>query len=317
MPTRFRYTLHQLRIFHAVAEHGGITRAAAALHLTQPTVSMQIRQLNEALGVALFAPRGRALRLTPAGEEALEFAKTLLRAAESLTERLAAIEGLTRGRLRLTAASTAEYFVPRLLGRFQQAYPGVAVELRVVNRAEVLARLRQDVDDLYVMAQPPSEEPVVAEAFLDNPLVVIAPLTHPLAKRRRIAVAELAGHEFVVREPGAGTRLITDTFLAARRITLSTRLELGSNEAVKQAVVGGLGLAVISLHALRDELLHQRRLRVLPVQGFPIPSRWHCVRRAERSPTRIADAFQAFLSAAAPGLAGELARLLRVRPLRG
>ena len=185
MPTRFRYTLHQLRIFHAVAEHGGVTRAAAALHLTQPTVSMQIRQLNEALGVTLLAPRGRVLRLTPAGQEALEFTKTLLRAAESLTERLAAIEGMTRGRLRLTAASTAEYFVPRLLGRFQQAHPGVTVELRVVNRAEVLARLRQDVDDLYVMAQPPSEEPVVAEPFLDNPLVVIAPLTHPLAKRVR------------------------------------------------------------------------------------------------------------------------------------
>ena len=313
MPTRFRYTLHQLRIFHAVAEHGGVTRAAAALHLTQPTVSMQIRQLNEALGVTLLAPRGRVLRLTPAGQEALEFTKTLLRAAESLTERLAAIEGMTRGRLRLTAASTAEYFVPRLLGRFQQAHPGVTVELRVVNRAEVLARLRQDVDDLYVMAQPPSEEPVVAEPFLDNPLVVIAPLTHPLAKRRRIALADLAGHEFVVREPGAGTRLIADTFLAARGLRLSTRLELGSNEAVKQAVIGGLGLAVMSLHALRDELVHHRRLRVLPVDGFPIPSSWHGVRRSDCAPTRVAEAFQDFLRAAAPGLAADLAPLLQRR----
>lgn len=311
MPTRFRYTLHQLRIFHAVAEHGGVTRAAAALHLTQPTVSMQIRQLNEALGVTLLAPRGRVLRLTPAGQEALEFAKTLLRAAESLTERLAAIEGMTRGRLRLTAASTAEYFVPRLLGRFQQAHPGVTVELRVVNRAEVLARLRQDVDDLYVMAQPPSEEPVVAEPFLDNPLVVIAPRAHPLAKRRRIALGDLAGHEFVVREPGAGTRLIADTFLAARGLRLPTRLELGSNEAVKQAVIGGLGLAVMSLHALRDELVHHRRLRVLPVDGFPIPSSWHGVRRSDRAPTRVAEAFQDFLRAAAPGLAADLAPLLQ------
>jgi DNA-binding transcriptional LysR family regulator len=313
MPTRFRYTLHQLRIFHAVAEHGGVTRAAAALHLTQPTVSMQIRQLNEALGVTLLAPRGRVLRLTPAGQEALEFAKTLLRAAESLTERLAAIEGMTRGRLRLTAASTAEYFVPRLLGRFQQAHPGVTVELRVVNRAEVLARLRQDVDDLYVMAQPPSEEPVVAEPFLDNPLVVIAPRAHPLAKRRRIALADLAGHEFVVREPGAGTRLIADTFLAARGLKLPTRLELGSNEAVKQAVIGGLGLAVMSLHALRDELVHHRRLRVLPVDGFPIPSSWHGVRRSDRAPTRVAEAFQEFLRAAAPGLAADLAPLVQRR----
>jgi len=316
MPTRFRYTLHQLRIFHAVVENGGVTRAAQALHLTQPTVSMQIRQLNESLGVALLEPRGRALRLTPAGREALEFAKAMLRSAESLSERLAALEGLARGRLRLAAASTAEYFVPRLLGAFQQAHPGVAVELKVVNRAEVVSRLRDDADDLYVMAQPPSEEPAVAHAFLDNPLVVIALATHPLAARRKIPLAALAGHEFVVREPGAGTRLVADTFLAARGITLATRLELGSNEAVKQAVIGGLGLAVISLHALRDELLHHRRLRVLRVDGFPIRGRWHCVRRADRAPTRIANAFQSFVSAAAPGLAGELARLIAVRPTR-
>jgi LysR family transcriptional regulator, low CO2-responsive transcriptional regulator len=316
MLRRFRYTLHQLRIFLAVAEHGGISRAAAVLHLAQPTVSMQVRQLGDALGATLLEARGRTLCPTAAGREVLDVARAMLRSAETLEERLAAIEGLTRGRLRLTVASTAEYFVPRLLGAFQKAHPGVTGELRVVNRAEVVARLREDVDDLYVMAQPPSEEPVVADPVVDNPLVVIAAPAHPLAARRQIALAELVAHDFVVRESGAGTRLIADSFLARHDLVLPTRLELGSNEAVKQAVIGGLGLAVISMHALRNELSHHRRLRVLPVEGFPIPSRWHCVRRADRAPTRIAGAFQAFLCAAAPELGADLARLMAPRASR-
>ncbi len=316
MPLRFRYTLHQLRILEAVVDHGGISRAAAALHLTQPTVSMQIRQLNEALGVTLFAPKGRGLRLTAAGEEALAFARGLLTSAERLNERLAALEGVERGRLRLSAASTAEYFIPRLIGAFQQAHAGIAVELKVLSRAAVVARLHEDADDLYVMAQPPSEDPVVADAFVDNPLVAIAPAAHVLATARKVKLAELVRHEFVLREPGAGTRLLTDSFFAARGLALRTRLELGSNEAIKQAVIGGLGLAVISLHALRDELVHHRRIRVLDVVGMPIPSQWHLVRRADRMPSRVAEAFAAFLAGQAPQLAAELARSL-ARTARG
>jgi len=313
MPLRFRYTLHQLRIFHAVVEHGGITRAAQQLHLAQPTVSLQMKQLADALGAPLFAPKGRELRLTAAGAEALEFARSILRSAESLAERLAALEGLQRGRLRLTAASTAEYFIPRLIGRFQHAHPAIAVELKVVNRADVVARLTADDDDLYVMAQPPSELPVVASPFVDNPLVAIAATGHPLCARRRVALAELARHEFVLREPGAGTRLIADAFFAARGIALRTRLELGSNEAVKQAVIGNLGLAVISLHALRDELTHHHRIRVLPVAGLPIPSRWHWMGGPGRPLSRVAQAFVAFLAVESPRLAHDLARLLRGR----
>ena len=311
MPLRFRYTLHQLRILDAVVEHGGITRAAQALHLTQPTVSLQVKQLADGLGVPLFEPQGRSLRLTAAGAEVVAFFRAILRSAESLAERLAALEGLTRGRLRLAAASTAEYFIPRLIGRFQGAHPGIAVELRVVNRAEVVARLAADEDDLYVMAQPPSELPVAASPFLANPLVVIAAASHPLATRRSVALADLAPCEFVLREPGSGTRLIADAFFAARGIALRTRLELGSNEAVKQAVIGGLGLAVISLHALSDEITHHARLRVLRVAGLPIPSRWHWVGHAGRPLSRVAHAFVDFLGVESGRLTRELARLQR------
>jgi DNA-binding transcriptional LysR family regulator len=309
-PSRLRYTLHQLQIFVAVAVHGGVSRAAAALHLSQPTVSMQVKQLAEAFGAALLEQAGRGVRLTPAGEEVLCLARTMLRAAEDADGRLAALQGATRGRLRVAAASTAESFIPRLLGDFQRTYPGVVVELKVVNRAEVVARLADDRDDLYVMTQPPSELPVVATAFAANPLVVVAPSGHPLARRSRIPLAELARHEFVVRETGAGTRLVADAFFAARGVALGARLELGSNEAVKQAVIGGLGLAVIALVALRDELLHHRRVRILDVESLPIPGRWHWVTRADRQASLIARNWIAFVAEQQAGLEADQARLL-------
>jgi DNA-binding transcriptional LysR family regulator len=210
----------------------------------------------------------------------------------------------------MSAASTAEYFIPRLIGAFQHAHAGIAAELKVMSRAAVVARLRDDADDVYVMAQPTSEDPVIAEAFMGNPLVVIAPIGHMLARARGIKLSELVRHEFVLREPGAGTRLLTDAFFARRGLELRARLELGSNEAVKQAVIGDLGLAVISLHALRDELVHHRRVRVLDVEGMPIASQWHLVRRADREPSRVTRAFESFLAAQAPRLAAELAELL-------
>jgi len=306
---RLRYTLHQLQILDAVVAHGGVSRAAAAMHLAQPTVSMQLRQLRDALGVALLEPSGRGVRLTPAGEEVLAVARSILHGAQSLEERLAMLAGARRGRVRVAAASTAEYFIPRLLGEFRRAYPDVEVELAVANRAAVVARLGEGRDDLYVMTQPPSEHAVVADPFVGNPLVVVAPSSHPLASRARVPLAELTRHEFVLREPGAGTRLVADAFFGPRGLALQARLELGSNEAVKQAVIGGLGIAVLSLHALRDELLHHRRIRVLPVEGFPLPGRWHWVRRAEREPTPVAQALRAFVDAQAPALEAELARL--------
>jgi DNA-binding transcriptional LysR family regulator len=307
---RLRYTLHQLQILVAVATHGGVSRAAEALHLAQPTVSMQLKQLADAVGAPLVEAKGRGVRLTAAGQEVLEMARAALRAIEIGESRLDALAGGTRGRLRIAAASTAETFIPRLLGDFRRTRPDVTVELKVANRAEVVARVAEDYDDFYVMTQPPSEHAVVAVAFADNPLVVVAPAQHPLARRPRVALAELARHEFVVREPGAGTRLVTDAFLASRAIVLPARLELGSNEAVKQAVIGGLGLAVISLHALRDELLHHHRVRIVRAEGFPIAGRWHTVRRADRAPSPVAEAWMDYVAGQGTALGAELARVL-------
>ncbi len=320
------FTLHQLRVFAAVVEHNGFSRAAAALHLTQPTVSTLVRQLGEALEVPLFETQARGggrrrahLRLTPAGAEVLAAAREAERLTRGLDERLAALAGVRQGRLRVCAASTAEYFVPRLLGMFQRQHPGVEVELQVLPRRPLLERLRRDDDDLYIMAQPPSELPVVAEAFADNPLVVVAPVDHPLASAGKVPLTDLARHEWVSREDGSGTRLVTEGALAARGVRLPTRLQLGSNEAVKQAVLGGFGLAILSLHALRDELLHRRRVRLLPVEGFPIPGRWHWIHRADRRLSAVAAAVRDFAAAHVHALDADLARLLasaRRRALR-
>ncbi len=317
------YTLHQLQVFAAVAGRASFSRAAADLHLTQPTVSMQVKQLADTLGVALFegptrgGGKGRTrIRLTAAGAEVLQAAHEVARAAEALQERLAALSGLRRGRVRVCAASTAEYFVPRLLGAFQRAHPGVEVELQVQNRQAVTRRLAGDEDDLYIMTRPPIEHAVLAEPFADNPLVVVAPARHPLAARRKVALAELTRHEWVLREEGAGTRLVADSFLAQHGVVLPTRLQLGSNEAVKQAVIGGFGLAILSLHTLRDELLHHRRVRLLAVEGFPIAGRWHWVSRAGRRPSPAAAALQQFAAAQIPALAAELTQLLAVASSR-
>lgn len=321
MPPRF--TFHQLHVFATVAERASFSRAASALHLTQPTVSMQVKQLAEALGVPLFeaAPRGggkgRArVRLTPAGVEVLEAARDVSRVVEALDERLGALAGARRGRVRVCAASTAEYFVPRMLGSFQQAHPGVEVELQVQNRRAVTQRLHDDEDDLYIMTRPPEEPHVTAEPFADNPLVVVAPARHPLAELKKVPLEELMKHSWVLREEGAGTRLVSESYLASRGIRLPTRLQLGSNEAVKQAVIGGFGLAILSLHALRDEILHHRRVRLLAVEGFPIAGRWYWVSHAARRRSPGAEALRRFATAQASALAADLAHLRRVAARR-
>ncbi|MBY0497239.1 MAG: LysR family transcriptional regulator [Cyanobacteria bacterium] len=287
-------TLHQLRILAAVAEYGGVTRAAERLHLTQPTLSIQLRQLAESVGEDVVETVGRRLLLTDVGHEVLLAARGIDAELTNLKSRLAARRGVIEGRLHVTVVSTAEYFMPRLVGRFQQAHPAVAVTLQVLNRADVLRRVSEHMDDAYLMTRPPEDTAFRAEAVGKNPLIVIAAPEHPWARRRRIPSRELATQPFVVREVGSGTRLWTDDWFRSRGLAVHARLELGSNEAVKQAVRGGFGIAVLSAHTILLE--HEHRLIVpLHVSGFPLPSKWHLVTRAGRSLSPVAQAFRRFL----------------------
>ena len=288
-----RLTLHQLRLLLAVTREGSVSRAAQRLHLTQPTLSTQLRQLAEQVGLPLFERVGRRLHLTPAGEVVVASATRLEQELELLDETLAELRGDVVGRLRLAVVSTAETFIPRLLGDFRRERPAVEVSLVVLNRDAVIRRLADNLDDLYIMSRPPQAPPVVATPFLSNPLVVVAAAEHPLAGRETLQIEALAAEEFVLREPGSGTRQAAEHFFAAHGLALRPRLELGSNEAVKQAVAGGLGLSLLSAHALAHAV--DEGIAVLRVEGTPLPTQWQVVYPAGKRLSPLASAFLEFL----------------------
>lgn len=285
-----RVTLPQLRSFEAVARLGGVGRAARALHLAQPTVSTQMKELARGVGAALFTPRGRGLALTPTGELLLEAVRELFARWQRFEQEAAELQGLERGRLRIAAVTTAEYFVPDLLGPFAKQHPGIDIELAVENRDAVVRRLERGDDELAVMMLPPTHLPLQRWPFLENPLVVVAARGHPLAARRRLSLQQVAREPLLAREAGSGTRLALDALLVQKAVEWPVRMALGSNEAIKHAVAAGLGLALMSRHALgrdpaRDGLVE------LKVQGLPIRRMWHFVWRSDRALTLPARVF--------------------------
>ncbi|RME85438.1 MAG: LysR family transcriptional regulator [Zetaproteobacteria bacterium] len=284
----------QMRILDAVARTGSCSRAAEILFMSQPGVSMQIKQMEAMLGFRLFDRTGRRMRPTAEGRVVIARVREALAALRQAEEELAAIRGLACGRLHLTIASTANYFAPKLIAAFLREHPGIELKLAVANRAGLVRALAEAETDLAIMGKPPEELPLKEEAFLDNPLVVIAPPDHRLAARRRIPLAEAMREPFIVREAGSGTRAAVERFLAARGFTRSERIEMHSSEAIKQAVAAGLGLGVVSAHTLEMELA-LGRLAVLDVEGFPIMRKWRLVHRADRSLPPAARAFAAFV----------------------
>lgn len=291
-------TFRQLRLFLALADTGSVSAAARAHHVTQPTASMQLREVTEAVGLPLYEVIGRQVHLTEAGQQLAAAARAISDRWEGFEQTVAGLKGLTRGRLRVAVVSTAQYFIPGLLGDFCTRHPQIDLALQVLNRDGVVQRLRDNADDLYVMSQPPTDMELDDQVFLSNPLVLIAPAGHPLAERKRLTLSALADERFLVREAGSGTRLATDRYLATQGFEPRLRLALGSNEAIKEAVAARLGVAVISLHALRADSA-RRDLCVLPVQGLPIPSQWHLVYPRAKRLSPIAQVFHAHLLAEA------------------
>lgn len=283
-------TFRQLRLFLAVAEHLSITAAARACHVTQPTVSMQVKELSDAVGMPLYEQIGKRLHLTAAGEALVKTARAMVDEWSAFEQHIDAMKGLTRGRLRVAVVSTAKYFVPRLLGTFCAAHPDIDIALEVLNRDGVVARLRENRDDLYIMSMPPDDVQVERHAFLPNPLSVIGPQDHPLAQRKSIPLSELQQMRFIMREKGSGTRLACDQHFERLGFRPDVRLELGSNEAIKQAVAVGMGLSVISQHALSSHPAAER-LAVLDVEGFPILSSWWTLYPAGKRLSPVAAVF--------------------------
>ncbi len=285
-------TFRQMEIFEAVARLGSFTRASEELFLTQPTVSMQIRKLSDAVGLPLYEQIGKRIHLTEVGVELARTAREIVGAMERMDMSVAQMQGLQKGRLRLAVVTTAKYFAPMLLGAFSRSHPGITLSLKVTNRERVLERVAENLDDLYILSDPLDGLGLVAEAFLDNPLLVLAAPGHPLARARRISLETLAREPFLMREPGSGTRDAIENIFAARGLKINVRMELGSNEAIKQAIVAGLGISVLSRHVLvagRDDPV------VLDVEGFPVMRHWHVAYPHGCQLSVAAQAFREFL----------------------
>ncbi|MBU3738130.1 MAG: LysR family transcriptional regulator [Rhodoferax sp.] len=281
-------TFRQLRLFRALADTGSVGAAARALHVSQPTASMQLREISQALGLPLYEVISRKVRLTEAGQELARTARAIAGEWDDLAQRIEGLRGGTRGRLRVAVVSTAKYFVPRWLGSFCASHPGIEISLEVLNRDGVVARLREWRDDLYIMSRPPQDLDLEDHVLMPNPLRLVAPAGHPLAGQGPLALDALAGQPFILREPGSGTRLAVDAHFRQHGYVPLLRLELGSNEAIREAVAGGLGLSVLSHHAL-GRALDDGSLAELPVTGFPIESVWHLVHpRGRRLPPSAA-----------------------------
>jgi len=295
-------TLRQLEVFEAIARLGSFTRAAEELHLTQPTVSMQIKKLTDAVGLPIYELIGKKVFLTDVGRALHVFTRELLDHFARFEMTLADMKGLKQGTLRLAVVTTAKYFAPRLLGPFCQQYPGIEVSLKVSNRERVLERLADNQDDLYILGQPPGDIDVVAEPFLENPLVVLAPARHPLAGKKKIPLARLVQEPFLMRETGSGTRAATERLFSERNLRLNVRMELGSNEAIKQAIVGGLGVAVLSRHTLALDA-PTGQLAVLDVENFPIVRQWYVTYPSGKQLSVVAQSFVTYLKQAPRNIA--------------
>jgi len=287
-------TLHQLKVFEAVARHNSFTRAAEELFLTQPTVSMQVKQLAKAVGLPLFEQIGKRLYLTIAGKELFSTCKELFDRLSEFDSTIANLKGLKQGTLRLSVITTAKYIIPRLLGLFSQRYPGVDISLKVTNHESISERLLNNQDDLYVMSQLPQDFDVNVYPFLENPLVVLAPRSHPLVKEKNIPLKRLANELFIMREPGSGTRQAVQKLFEDHDIKVRVKLDLGSNEAIKQAIAGGLGISVLSRHTLVSESMNSE-IVVLDVEHFPIRRHWYVVYPTGKQLSIVANTFFDYL----------------------
>ena len=295
-------TLHQLKVFEATARHGSFTRAAEELYLTQPTVSIQVKQLTKAVGLPLFEQIGKRLYLTEAGKKLLATCQEIFQGLEQFEMSVADLKGMKQGQLRIAVITTAKYFVPRLLGPFCNAYPGIDISLKVTNHQNIQERMADNKDDLYIVSQPPSQPDLKTYPFLENPLVVIAPKNHPLVGQRNIPISALNNEPFIMREPGSGTRDAVHKLFSKEEVEVKVRLELGSNEAIKQAIAGGLGISVLSQHTIISEGTGGE-FSILDVQGFPIERQWYVGHLAGKHLSVVAESFLQYLLDESPAMA--------------
>lgn len=282
-------TIRQLEILLAVYQQGSITAASKALHLTQPTVSMQLRKLSDAVGAPLYDQIGRKLVFSDAGKAVVSSAREVLECFSRLDMTLADLKGLKAGTLKLAVVTTAKYFIPHLLGDFLKYYPDIDIDFKVGNRQQIINRLNDGEDDFYVFSHPPADQELELIEFLPNPLVAIAPQNHPLASQTAIPLEIFAQEPFLMRENGSGTRYAVEQHLGRMNTPLNIRMTIESNEAIKHAVMSGLGVSMLSGHTLTFG--GSTGLVQLDVQQLPINTTWYLARQQAKQPSVVARTF--------------------------
>ncbi|MEY4257430.1 MAG: hypothetical protein RJA56_331 [Pseudomonadota bacterium] len=287
-------TFRQLRVFTEVAKHLSFARAAEALHLTPPAVTMQIKELEGHVGLPLFDRQGRQVSLTTAGEYMLVYARKMLATLKDAEDAAARLQRLEVGNLTIGMVSTAKYFLPRLLAQFRQEHSGIEIKLVVGNREQLVQMLQGNEVDIAVMGRPPTELATRAEPFAAHPHMFVAPTDHPLLKVGHPTTEHLRPYSFILRERGSGTRAAMEKFMNSQRLEPRVVMEMTSNETIKQAVMAGMGLSFLSLHTLGLELEHGL-IAVLDVEGTPIVRAWNVVHTLSKMLSPAAEAFRYFM----------------------
>jgi len=287
-------TFRQLTVLEAVARNLSFTKAAEELHLTQPAVSMQIKQIEESIGLPLFEQIGKRVFLTEAGTEMYNYCRAIQQQLEEAEHVIENLKGVKQGRLSIAVASTANYFAPKILAAFNKEHESVKINLDVNNREGLLKHLTNNDTDVVIMGKPPSDMELEAEWFMENPLVCISAPDHRLVNKTNVPIRELQKETFILREEGSGTRIAIEKFFLEKGAELATTINMNSNEAIKQAVQAGLGLGIVSIHTLELEL-ELKRLAIIEVENFPILRHWYIVYRKGKRLTPIAKAFKNFV----------------------
>ncbi|WP_404472796.1 LysR family transcriptional regulator [Vreelandella venusta] len=282
-------TFRLLQVYVTVVRCGSISEAARQLHLTQPTVSQQLKRLSEAVGMPLLEHHSQGLTMTATGQALYHVSRDVLGRFDDFADQLSDFQQGSKGRFSIALVNTAQYVLPRLLGPFSQAFPDVDVTVHIGNRRQVLARFERQEDDLYVFSHPPALAHAVAARFMRNPLVAIAAADHPLTQHATLSMEQLLNERLLLREPGSATRMLLESWLQEHGLTMKKTLQMASNEAIRVGVAARMGVAVLSEHVLPKE---HPEISILPIEGFPIESHWQMIARNDQ---RLPQSAQRFL----------------------
>ncbi|UXZ53638.1 LysR family transcriptional regulator [Halomonas sp. 7T] len=282
-------TFRLLQVYVTVVRCGSISEAARQLHLTQPTVSQQLKRLSEAVGMPLLEHHLQGLTMTATGQALYHVSRDVLGRFDDFADQLSEFQQGSKGRFSIALVNTAQYVLPRLLGPFSQAFPDVDVTVHIGNRRQVLARFERQEDDLYVFSHPPALAHAVAARFMRNPLVAIAATDHPLTQHATLSMEQLLNERLLLREPGSATRMLLESWLQEHGLTMKKTLQMASNEAIRVGVAARMGVAVLSEHVLPKE---HPEISILPIEGFPIESHWQMIARNDQ---RLPQSAQRFL----------------------